>query len=64
MNTIKTTSGDMSDKWSHILYLSVWAGIIGPILYILVFTLDGALRRVILLTERLPVTCSLIHVAG
>jgi len=44
MNTIKTTSGLRGEKWDHILHLSVWAGIIGPILYILVFTLDGALR--------------------
>lgn len=44
MNTIKTTSGLRGESWDSILQLSVWAGIIGPILYILVFTLDGALR--------------------
>jgi hypothetical membrane protein len=44
MSTSKTSQASTSGTRGLILCLRIWAGIIGPILNILVFTLDGALR--------------------
>jgi hypothetical membrane protein len=44
MSTSETSPASTSRARSLVWRLCVWAGIIGPILTILVFTLDGALR--------------------
>lgn len=44
MESFRMASTSSNRTWSRLLRLCVWAGIIGPILYVLVFTLDGALR--------------------
>lgn len=44
MSTVKTPEASINGVRSLALRLCIWAGIVGPILYALAFTLDGALR--------------------
>ncbi|HYL41844.1 MAG TPA: DUF998 domain-containing protein [Ktedonobacteraceae bacterium] len=43
MNTIKTSSTVPGEQRKLALRLSLWAGIIGPLFFVLVFTIDGFL---------------------
>src|SRR6266849_5242480 len=43
VNTASTAPGGKGTR-SLALRLCIWAGIVGPVLYCLVFTIDGALR--------------------